>query len=428
MKTAESAKLYERACRFLSTGVSTGFRRNVTPVPLYMERGDGPYLYDVDGQEWLDYNLAWGPMILGNNHPKLNEAIRTQLQKGYTFGTEHRGEIELAELIVESVPGVERVIFSNTGTEAVQASLRLARACTGRSRFIKFEGHYHGWHNNVLVSVHPSPENLGATSPTCGGQPLSEYELAITLPWNDLAALKQAFDQYPGQIAAVLTEPILVNSGCCMPEKDYLATLIKMCRQHGTVSIFDEVITGFRVALGGARGYFGLEPDLSIYAKAIAGGFSFSAVGGRKEVFEVLEDNRTVHFGTYNGNPICVAAAIATINVLSEPGTHQRMHEHGNRVRQAIERAALANGHRLVTSGTGVGFTVHFGLEKPPRDWSDVLKADQEKAERFRSAMLAQFIHLVPEGRWFVGAVHTDCELQRVIPAIERAMEQIAKG
>ena len=210
-----------------------------------------------------------------------------------------------------------------------------------------------------------------------------------------------------------------------MPDEGYLEGLIDLCRKHGAVSIFDEVITGFRIALGGARQYFGLEPDLSIYAKAMAGGFSLAAVGGRKDIFDVLVDGRTLHFGTYNGNPVCVAAAIATINVLAETGTYDRMHQHGYAVRSAIEQAAAANGHALVTSGTGTAFSVHFGLTEPPRSWSDVLKADGAKNDRFRAAMLEKHVHLVPEGRWYVGAAHTDKELEKVIPAIQQSMKGI---
>ncbi len=426
LKTDTSQQLYNRSCQSLATGVSTIFRRNVTPVPLYMERGDGPYFYDVEGQQLLDYGLAWGPLIVGNNHPKLNAAIMEQLTKAYTFGYQHQGEIDLAERMCEVIPGVERVIYSNTGTEAVQSALRIARAYTGRDKIIKFEGHYHGWQNNMLVSVHPSQEQLGQTSPSCGGQPADEYSLTVTLPWNDLDALKQAFADHAGQIAAVITEPILVNSGSCMPADGYLAGVIELCRENGAVSIFDEVITGFRIALGGAREYFNLTPDLSIYAKAMAGGFSMSAIGGSVEVLDVLNDGRTTHAGTYNGNPICTAAAKATIDILAEPGTHDHMHAHGYAIREAIEKAGKDNGIQLVTSGVGSAFSVHIGLTEPPRKWTDVMKADGDTYNRFRAAMRQRHILNLPEGRWYVGATHTDKELDIALPAIRASMKEIA--
>lgn len=426
LKTDVSKQLYEQACQSLATGVSTAFRKNVTPVPLYMQRGEGPYFFDVEGQKLLDYGLAWGPLIVGNNHPRLNAAIMEQLSKAYTFGYQHQGEIDLAKRMCDAVPGVERVIYSNTGTEAVQAALRIARAYTGRKKIIKFEGHYHGWMNNMLVSVHPSEEQLGATSATCGGQPADEFSLIITLPWNDLDPLKQALADHAGEVAAVISEPILVNSGSCLPQDGFLAGLVELCREHGAVSIFDEVITGFRLALGGAREYFGVTPDLSVYAKAMAGGFSMSAVGGKADVLSVLEDGRTTHAGTYNGNPICTAAAIATIDILSEPGTFDRMHAHGYAIREAIEKAAKDNGVQLVTSGVGSAFSVHIGLTEPPRKWNDVMRSDGDAYTRFRTAMRERHVLNLPEGRWYVGASHTDTELDVVIPAIQESMKEIA--
>ena len=425
-KTDQSKLLHDRACQSLSMGVSTAFRRYVTPVPLYMERANGPYMYDMDGHELLDYTLAWGPLILGNNHPVINEAVARQLEKAYTYGAQHQGEIELAELLVKVLPGVERVLFSNTGTEAVQTTLRLCRAFTGRDKIIKFEGHYHGWMNNVLVSVHTAPENLGKTVPMAGGQPLSEIADIIALPWNDLEVLERAFEEHPGRIAAVITEPILINSGSCLPKDGYLKGVIELCRKHGAVSVFDEVITGFRLALGGAREYFGLQPDLSVYAKAIAAGFSLAAVGGRAEIFDVLVDGRTMHAGSYNGNPICTAASTAGIRLLSEPGLYDRMHAHGYAIREAVEKAAAENGQTLVTSGTGTCFSVHFGLTSPPTCWPEVMKADAEAYSRFRARMLENGIMLLPEGRWYVGAVHTDTELEKVLPAVAASMQAMA--
>ena len=418
----QSSSLYERACQSLATGVSTSFRKNVTPVPIYIDRAEGPYFYDVDGTEYVDYGLAWGPLIVGNNHPVLTRAVTEQLAKGYTYGAQHTGEIDLAEKMIEVIPGVERVIISNTGSEAVQAALRLARGFTGRDRFVKFEGHYHGWQNNVLVSNHPSPDQFGKTVPDCGGQPQAEYSLTLTCPWNDLDALEAVLKENPGQIAAVIGEPILVNGGSCLPDDGYWQGVMDLCKAHGALCIFDEVITGFRVALGGAREYLGLQPDLSVYAKAMAGGFSISAVGGRSDIFDALLDGRTSHFGTYNGNPISVAAALATIQILSEPGTYERMHAHGNAIRTAIEKAGKEYGHKLVTSGTGPAFHVHFGVDAPPRSFRDVIHADQDKGNRFRANMFEHGIYNLPAGRWYVGASHTDAELKKVIPAIEASM------
>ncbi len=425
MKTTESEKLYAQSCHSLATGVSTAFRRKVTAQPLYMERGEGPYFFDADGNDFIDYGLAWGPLIVGNNHPHLTAAITAQMQKAYTFGAQHRGEIELAEKMVSVIPGVERVIFSNTGSEAIQAALRMARAYTGCEKFVKFEGHYHGWLNNVLVSNHPTPDQYGTTVADCGGQPLSEYALTLTCPWNDLEALEKILVENSGQIAAVIGEPILVNGGSCLPKPGYLEGMVELCRQHGAVSIFDEVITGFRLALGGAREFLGVHPDLSTYAKAMAGGFSISGVGGRREIFDVLDDGRTSHFGTYNGNPISVAAAIATLEILSEPGLFDRMHAHGQAIRETFEAAARESGTKLVTCGTGTAFHAHFGLDEPPETIREVLRADQDLDVRFRQGMLERGIYNLPGGRWYVGATHSDKELERVLPAIRESMAEL---
>ena len=424
--TTTSASLLTRSQRSLAMGVSSGMRRAGAPTPLFFERGEGPYYFDVDGNRFLDYTLAWGPLILGNGHPAVVTAVTEQLSKAFAFGAQHRGEIELSELMTGLLPGVERVIFSNTGSEAVQAALRLARAFTGRPLFVKFEGHYHGWFNNVLVSYRPHADDAISPLPTCGGQPPHEFADTLVVPWNDIGALERAFDEHPQQIAAVLTEPILANSGSCMPDPGYLESVLDLCRRHAAVSIFDEVITGFRLAIGGAREFFGLQPDLSVYAKAMAAGFCLSAVGGRSDIFRVLDDGRTIHAGTYNGNPVNLAAGIATIRTLSAPGTFDRMHAHGMAIRRRIESAALQHGIEVVTAGSGTVMSVHFGLSAPPRDYRDTLLASAAISSQFRLALLQRGLLVLPDARWYVGAVHGDAELTIALEAIDGAMQDLA--
>lgn len=422
-----SKRHYDRACQRLALGVSSGLRRAVTPTPMYFDRADGPYYFDVDGNRYVDHTLAWGPLILGSNHAALNAAVSAQLARGYTFGAQHADEIRLAELMCDGrIPGVEQVIFSNTGSEAVQVALRLARGYTGRDKIVKFEGHYHGWMNNVLVSYRPKPEQLGHSAPSCGGQPAAEFADTISIPWNDLLALECAFAEHPGQIAAVITEPILINSGSLMPDDGYLAALIALCRRHGAVSIFDEVITGFRIALGGAREYFGLQPDLSVYAKAMAGGFSLAAVGGSRTIFDALRDGRTIHAGTYNGNCIALAAGIATIEALSAPGTFDGMHDYGRQVRAEIERCASAAGMSVVTTGLDSVFSVHFGLTDRPRRYTDFAKADVPAYTAFRMAMLEHGVLLLPEGRWYVGAAHDTAALEHTLAAVRKSIGHVS--
>ena len=420
-----SAGLLARSQAALSMGVSSGMRRAGGPSPLFFERGEGPYFYDADGHRLLDYTLAWGPLILGNAHPAVIAAVTAQLSRGFAFGAQHRGEIELAELMLSVLPGVERVIFSNTGSEAVQAALRLARAFTGRPLFVKFEGHYHGWFNNVLVSYRPTSADAIVPVPTCGGQPAHEFADTLVVPWNDLRALEAAFASHKGQIAAVLTEPLLANSGSCEAEPGFLQAVIDLCRSEGAVSVFDEVITGFRLALGGAREHFDLHPDLSVYAKAMAAGFALSAVGGRREIFDALLDGRTIHAGTYNGNPVNLAAGVATITTLARPGTFDRMHAHGRALRVRIEAAAAARGIPLVTSGSGPVFSVHFGLTATPRNYRDTLRADAARSAAFRIGLMEHGVYVLPDGRWYVGAVHGDAELELATAAIDAAMQRV---
>ena len=420
-----STKLLERSQATLAMGVSSGMRRAGAPAPLFFERGEGAWYIDADGHRLLDYTLAWGPLILGNAHPAVIAAVTNQLSRAFAFGAQHRGEIELSELMCSVLPGVERVIFSNTGSEAVQAALRLARAFTGRPLFVKFEGHYHGWFNNVLVSYRPKAADAIEPLPTCGGQPPHEFADTLVVPWNDMAALEAAFARYPGQIAAVLTEPLLANSGSCEADPGFLQGVIDLCRSKGAVSVFDEVITGFRIALGGAREHFGLRPDLSVYAKAMAAGFALSAVGGCKEIFDVLMDGRTIHAGTYNGNPVNLAAGVATIRTLAEPGTFDCMHAHGRGLRARIESAAAARGIPLVTSGSGPVFSVHFGLDAPPRDYRDTLRADAGRYAAFRLGLLERGVYVLPDGRWYVGAVHGDAEFDVACAAIDGAIENL---
>ncbi len=427
LNTSASGELYHQALTRIPDGVSSSMRKNVTPV-LYFERADGPFFFDADDNKYVDYTLAWGPLIVGSNHPVINEAVSKQLTRGYTFGAQHRLEIELADYMVSVLPGVEQVLFCNTGSEAVQGAIRIARTKTGRKKIVKFEGHYHGWLNNVLVSYKPSETDLGIPSPTCGGQPPSEYADTLVAPWNDLHVLEELFSKNPGQIACVLTEPILANSGCCMPTEGYLQGVIDLCEKYGAVSVFDEVITGFRIALGGARAYFNVVPDMTVYAKAIAGGFTMAAIGGKAEMFDVLRSRETIHAGTYNGSPINLAAAVATLNILSHPTVYSVMHRQGEEIRRCLHEEALRHDIVLVTSGVGTVFSVHFGLRNPPSNYADTLLSDKAMYEKFRVGMLHEGILLLPDGRWYMGAAHSEETCASTKSAIVKVLANLTIG
>jgi len=419
-----SEELYQKTKEYLALGVSSGIRMASDPI-LYFERADGPYYYDVDGNEFIDYTLAWGPLILGSNHPAINSAVIDQLGKSYTLGAQHRLEPKLSELMVKSIPGVEQVIFSNTGTEAVQAAMRICKTYTNRTKVVKFEGHYHGWLSNILVSYHPSKAQLGAPAASCGGQYENDFSDLIILPWNDLEALKTVFQKYGDDIACVISEPILANSGSCMPKAGYLEGIVDICKEYGAVSVFDEVITGFRIALGGAREYFGVIPDMSIYAKAMAGGFTMSGIGSTQEILSVLAEGKTIHAGTYNGTSHNLAAAIATIETLSQDGMYEKMHGYGQELRAHIEKEATKNGIQLVTTGVGSVFSVHFGLDNPPLDYEAVMGADVALYKRFHNAMLHNNVLLLPDGRWYIGASHTEKELERTMKAVTKVLKHL---
>lgn len=427
MEHTRSQQYYTEACEIIPCGVSSSMRKNVKPL-LFFERADGPYYFDVDGNRYIDYTLAWGPLIAGSNHPVINKAVAEQLQKSYTLGAQHPLEITLAKRMTALLPGVEQVAFSNTGSEAVQSAIRIARTYTGRNKIVKFEGHYHGWLNNVLVSYKPQASQLGAPAATCGGQPAPEFEETLVLPWNDLAAVKKLLAERGAEIACVITEPVLANSGCCMPQEGYLQGIIDSCREHGVVSVFDEVITGFRLALGGAREYFGLQPDISVYAKAIAGGFTMAAIGGRKAIFDVIEAGKTIHAGTYNGSSVNLAAALATISILSGGNCYGQLHTYGHALRRQLEEAAAAAGITLVTSGVGSVFSMHFGLRQAPLNYEDTLVADAAMFARFRLLMLDEGIHLLPDGRWYIGVSHTEKELAATKNAILNVFAAMAQS
>jgi glutamate-1-semialdehyde 2,1-aminomutase len=280
--------------------------------------------------------------------------------------------------------------------------------------------------NNMLVSFHPQQGSATESQPSCGGQPASEYAETIVLPWNDADQLQSLFELAGDQIAALIAEPLLANSGCCEPRDGFLQSIVDLCYECGAISIFDEVITGFRLAPGGAREYYDITPDLSVYGKALAGGFTLSAVAGRASMFDVLRDGRTIHSGTYNGNPICLAAALATLELLSDPDVFARMHAHGYALQKIIRETATDCQQQLSICGTGTVFSVHWGVAQPPADYRKTLRSDMDAYTRFRLLMLERGIYLLPDGRWYVGAAHDDAAVALAADAIRHCMRRMS--
>jgi len=402
--TPGSLAAYERSQKSLAGGVSTALRRAAKPYPMFYSHGDGAWLTDVDGNRFIDYTLAWGPLILGHAPAAVNEAIAGQLVKGHTFGAQHALEYEAAELLCAAIPCADKVAFANSGTEIVQVALRLARAVTGRSLYLKFEGHYHGWDDSVLVSYKPGADACGSMSPIPVGTGQRPWSGAVVARWNDRESVKAAFAAHRGEISAMICEPMLCNSGCLPPLDGFLEFLRATATAEGALLIFDEVITGFRLALGGGQAYYGVKPDLATFAKACGGGLPVSVLAGQDEYMSWIADGRVVHAGTLNGNPLGLAATVASLHCLT-PEIYQRLDRLGRVLRQGLEEALRAKGVAMVTTGEGAVFQLHFQSEEP-REYRDTLATDKGLYSAFLLALLDSGVLALPDGRWYLSAAH----------------------
>ncbi|MFN7933329.1 MAG: aspartate aminotransferase family protein [Bryobacteraceae bacterium] len=425
---AKSRAMLARAAKSLTGGVSSPFRAKA-PVPLFFADAEGPRLTDVDGNSYIDYALAWGPLILGHKHPALVDAMRRQAEKPHNYGAQHDLECEVSERIQELVPCADLVAYSSTGSEAVAAVWRIARAATGRHRILRFEGHYHGWHDQVLISYRPNPERMGEAERPCPtldskGQVANAVENTVVCPWNDAAALERCFERYENQIAAVITEPVLCNSGCLMPEPEFLEGLQRIPRERGALLIFDEVITGFRMAPGGAQQQFGIVPDMATFGKAVAGGITLSAFAGRKDLMESMLSG-VAYGGTFNGNPLGMAAAVATLDVLKDGSALAHANRMGVLLQQGILDAARAAGIPLRITGFGAAFSVHFTDRDSLRNYRDTLEDDRDKLNRYIRLALDEGLFLLPDGRVYVSAVHTEKEVDESVAAIRRVFSKM---
>jgi glutamate-1-semialdehyde 2,1-aminomutase len=418
-----SREMLERARGSLAGGVSSPFRAHF-PVPLYFQDGCGPRLVDVDGNEYIDYALAWGPLILGHRHPRLVDALAQAASKPHNYGAQHALEISVAEKIQQCVPCAERVAFTSSGSEAVQLALRLARAATGRNLVLKFEGHYHGWMDSVLLSYRAPVDKLGPVeAPTVAlgskGQVPNAADNVIALPWNDADAVARMFERRGSEIAAVITEPVLCNSGCLQPKSGFLQSLREITQRHSALLIFDEVITGFRMALGGAQSVFGVKPDLATFGKAVAGGLPLSVVAGRADILELMQTGGVAFGGTFNGNPISLAAADATLGELMRDNGQAIAHANamGRRLVEGIAEAGARNALPLEIEGFGAAFALHFTQAKELTHWRDTFNDDRERLGRWIRGALERGIYLLPDGRIYVSAVHGEREVEETIAA-----------
>ena len=428
MQFAESARQTAEAAGLVPGGVNSNFRLGMQPGPLVFQRGDGAFLIDADGNRLIDYYCGMGAMVLGHTPAVVRSAVKAQVDNGILFAGQSPIEFEAARILIERIPAAERLRFCSSGSEAVQAALRLARAATGRRLIIKFEGHYHGWFDNILWSTAPGQDVSGpadAPIPVAGsiGQDPAAADDLVVLQWNDLPALEARLAI--GDIAGVIMEPAMCNQGAIAPEAGYLEGARAACRKHGAILIFDEVITGFRLGPGGAQELFGVTPDLAVFAKAIANGFPVAAVVGRADLLDLFANGGVLHGGTFNAQPVAMAAMIATQRALTADHFAQAGAQ-GVRLQSGIRDILAEAGIPAVVAGFALVFHVAFGLDKPPRNFRDLYAMDRPRYSRFCHALLRRGVRALERGAWFVSSEHTADVVDATLTAVRGAAGEVA--
>ncbi|MGH3846182.1 MAG: aspartate aminotransferase family protein, partial [Pseudonocardiaceae bacterium] len=387
----------------------------------------------VDGNEYIDFLISYGCAIHGHANPALTTALTRVLSTGVMFGTCNVPEVELAELICRMVPCADLVRYANSGSEAIQGAVRAARGFTGRSKILKFEGHYHGWVDTLAVSNRPTPNEAGpyeapTSRPHSPGIPPSVLADVVICPWNDAEVLRSVLDAHRGELAAVICEPIVANNACTMPAPGYLETLREECTKRGIVLIFDEICTGFRTGPGGAQTLFGVLPDLAVYSKALGGGLPIAAFAGHRDILDHVATNRVKHGGTYNGSPLCATAALVTLTHLTIPAVTQKIDNAGNLIIEAIRKASHDHGVPCAVQGVGAMFQVVFSPDgKPIRHYRNTFDLDTHRYDAFHHALLQRGIHINASrlACWFACSVLTDDDTNRACTAVHEAFTKI---
>lgn len=424
MNTDRSKELFARAQDLLPGGVSSPVRafRAVGGEPLFIARGDGPYLYDVDGNRYIDYVLSWGPLILGHAHPEIVGALQAAIAKGTSYGAPSLAEVQLAARIREAMPNIEMLRFVNSGTEATMSAIRLARAYTGRDKVVKFAGCYHGHADLLLVKAGSGVATLGL--PDSPGVPADATRHTLVASYNDLISVEGLFTQNAGEIAALIVEPVAGNMGVVLPREGFLPRLRELCDQHGALLIFDEVMTGFRVHPGGAQALYGVRPDLTTLGKVIGGGLPVGAYGGRRDIMEMVAPAGPVYqAGTLSGNPLAMAAGLATLEQLQKDGVWGQLMETTRALVEGIgslmERAKIEA--RL--SRVGTMFSIFFNPDEVI-DWASAKRSDEQQYARFFARMLQAGIYLPPSQfeSYFTSTAHDEEVVQTTIRAVEQAL------
>jgi glutamate-1-semialdehyde 2,1-aminomutase len=430
-KTPGSLKRYERSVRTLAGGVSSGLRRSARPYPLYFDHGKGSRVWDVDRNEYIDFGLAWGPLILGHSPGCIAEAMSGQLRRALTFGAQHDLEYEVSEILTEIIPCADLVSYANSGTEIVLMALRLARAVTGRMKYLKFEGHYHGWGDQALVSYHPSAGE-GEGGGRRGAVPVAKGQLphdhVVVAAWNSREEVERAFQEHGHDISAIICEPLLANSGCIPAESGFLEFLRKTATRNGALLIFDEVITGLRLELGGGQTRFAITPDLATFAKAVGAGLPLSVLAGKREYMGLIASGEVVHAGSLNGSPLILSGAKAALQELRRDADtiYPRMRRLGERLAAGLVQSLRNAGLPAVSTGDGPVFTIHL-QDSTPRTYRDTLATDREAWSDFVLALLDEGVLILPDGRWYLSATHSEQDIDATLQAVERAARSVGR-
>jgi glutamate-1-semialdehyde 2,1-aminomutase len=424
-----SHDLFTEAQELIPGGVNSPVRafRGVGGDPVFIDRAEGAYLTDSDGKRYIDYVGSWGPMIVGHAHPDVVRAVQEAAARGLGFGTPTEIETRMARRVLELMPTLEMVRMVSSGTEATMTALRLARGFTGRDTIVKFEGCYHGHSDSLLIKAGSGALTLGV--PTSPGVPAALAAHTVTLPYNDLDACRAAFAEIGSEVACIIVEPVAGNMNCVPPRAGFLEGLRELCDTHGSLLIVDEVMTGFRVALGGAQAHYGIQPDLTTLGKVIGGGMPVAALGGRREVMEYLAPVGPVYqAGTLSGNPVAMAAGLATLEIVAKPGFHDDLAAKAGKLCDGILTEAQAAGIPMTTNRVGGMFGLFFTEADEVTCFADVMACDAERFKRFFHGMLEAGVYLAPSAfeAGFVSAAHGDAEIEQTVSAAGRVLRELA--
>jgi glutamate-1-semialdehyde 2,1-aminomutase len=423
---SRNEELFQRSQKLIPGGVNSPVRafRSVGGTPRFFKKGQGAYLWDEDDKRYVDYVGSWGPAIVGHAHPEVIRAVQEAAAQGLSFGAPTARELDMAELLIKLVPSMEEVRLVSSGTEATMSAIRLARGYTGRSKLIKFEGCYHGHADSLLVKAGSGALTFG--QPSSAGVPAETAAHTLTLSYNDIAGVEEVFAKMGNEIACVIVEPVAGNMNLITPQAGFLEGLREQCTKHGAVLIFDEVMTGFRVGLGSAQGLFGITPDLTTLGKVIGGGMPVGAFGGKREIMEKLAPNGPVYqAGTLSGNPVAVAAGMATLKLVQQPGFYEALTERTAKLCAGLVEVAHASGVPFSAQAVGGMFGIYFSTT-PPASYAEALAGDKEAFNRFFHAMLDEGVYLAPSAyeAGFVSAAHTDADIEFTLAAAARALSK----